>query len=125
MSTLPSILANAEFDDMLGQWRGMSATTREGLIIFGALMLVTTAVTVWAVYVRKPKRRKHRHHHGQHHSREAVEDAVSESADDDSEPRKRRRWRRQRRDHHPRNPTLAETGGLPPVRTGGPPDIQP
>jgi hypothetical protein len=28
---------------------------------------------------------------------------------------------RRRREHRPRNPTLAETGGLPPIRPGGPP----
>jgi hypothetical protein len=32
----------------------------------------------------------------------------------------RRKLRRRRRDHRPRNPTLAETGGLPPIRPDGP-----
>jgi hypothetical protein len=35
--------------------------------------------------------------------------------------RRRRRRRRRRREHRPRNPTLAETGGLPPIRTEAPP----
>jgi hypothetical protein len=34
----------------------------------------------------------------------------------------RRKWRRRRRDHRPRNPTLAETGGLPPIRQPRPPE---
>jgi hypothetical protein len=33
-----------------------------------------------------------------------------------SERRERRRKRRRRRDHRPRNPSLDETGGLPPHR---------
>jgi hypothetical protein len=31
----------------------------------------------------------------------------------------RRKHRRRRRAHRPRNPTLAETGGLPPIKTEG------
>jgi hypothetical protein len=38
---------------------------------------------------------------------------------------RRKRRHRRRREHRPRNPTLAETGGLPPVRTGRPPDPYP
>ncbi|MBI1177679.1 hypothetical protein GC207_09595 [bacterium] len=43
------------------------------------------------------------------------EKAAAETEDDESESPQRRR-RRRRRDHRPRNPTLAEAGGLPPER---------
>ncbi len=49
------------------------------------------------------------------------EDNPSEDPKEDKRERKRRR----RREHRPRNPTLAETGGLPPIRTERPPDGPP
>ena len=36
-----------------------------------------------------------------------------------------REKKRRRRHHCPRNPTLAETGGLPPPRRAGPPESPP
>ena len=48
------------------------------------------------------------------HIREQAERANGANAPDAS-PRKKRR----RRDHRPRNPTLAEAGGLPPEREPG------
>jgi ABC-type nickel/cobalt efflux system permease component RcnA len=96
-------------------WKKMEPGTREGLIIFAALVGVIGLVLLWAVFLRKPRRQHH--HHSHHHSR--AEDG-SDTADSTSSP-KRRKWRRRRRDHRPRNPTLAETGGLPPLRSDGPP----
>jgi hypothetical protein len=46
---------------------------------------------------------------------------LGEDAERDSDRRRRRR----RREHRPRNPTLAETGGLPPVRNQPPRDGSP
>lgn len=50
---------------------------------------------------------------------------VTESgaAGNGNQPHQHRRKRRPRRNHRPRNPTLAETGGLPPERTGPPPSL--
>ena len=41
---------------------------------------------------------------------------MGHSSKTGSEKRERRRKRRRRRDHRPRNPSLDETGGLPPPR---------
>jgi hypothetical protein len=126
MRTTQSILANAEVDSVLAQWRSLSAATREVLIILGAAAVVTVWVMVWALFFRKSHRRQHRHHHGHHYSQgPAVDAGGGDNNDDASQPPKRRKWRRPRREHRPRNPTLAETGGLPPARTGEPPEIQP
>lgn len=40
-------------------------------------------------------------------------------------PHHRGKRRKRLRAHRPRNPTLAETGGLPPLRDDGPPPSQP
>jgi hypothetical protein len=96
--------------------------TREGLIILGALGLVTLAILIWTLFIRKPHRRHHSHHH--HHSHEWGKNPGAEKEAEGGEgSSKRRKWRRQRRPHRPRNPTLAETGGLPPVRSEPPPGL--
>ena len=111
------------------------------LLVLGAVLAVSLLLVVWAKYLRRSKH--HSHHH--HHHRRSGEDLApvaratpaseaagesspdpsfppSEEADadsDDSTSRHHHRHRRRRirrREHRPRNPTLAETGGLPPIR---------
>src|SRR5437588_11834263 len=106
---------------VVATWRKMEPGTREGLLVFTALVVVILTCVLWAVYFRKRRRRHHHHHHAHASTREAT---VSET-DEDPRSHKLRRIRRRRREHRPRNPTLAETGGLPPARTGGPSDASP
>ena len=89
----------------------MAADTREKLILFAALLLVSLLVIIWAVAFRK-RQRTHRSRH--HHPRELAPKVPLEPATNSFFAR--RRQRRRRREHRPRNPTLAETGGLPPLR---------
>ena len=97
---------------------GMSLAARtlgEVLVVLGAMLLVAGAGVVWVLVFRRSRRRTrlyHRHHHR----------ATASAAPDDKQTaapggRRRRRQRAQR----PRFPTLAETGGLPPVRHSPPP----
>ena len=112
---------------------------RDVLIILGALMVLTLIMVLWAKFWRRSSRHHHRRRPHHHHQREAEpleEPAAEETANADAETeapdvdaptgrRHRHRHRRrriQRREHRPRNPTLAETGGLPPVRS---PDTPP
>jgi hypothetical protein len=122
--TISPMLASKEVDDALEQWRTLSPGVRECLVIIAALVAVCIAVLIWVVYFRRVRRRPHGHHHSRHYSQGPATDVVVESEDEPDQPR-RRKWRRPRREHRPRNPTLSETGGLPPVRTGGPPEILP
>jgi len=70
------------------------STVAQVLIYFGALFLVALAVFVWAIF-RTQHRQRHSHHN-----------------------RLKPTSKHQRQSNHlPRNPTLAETGGLPPLRT--------
>jgi len=90
---------------------GLSAGTREKLILLAVLLLVASLalILVFALRKRRPARRS-RHH-------PAHEPAQPVSLESESRAGlARRRQKRRRRDHHPRNPTLAETGGLPPLR---------
>ena len=126
MSTVPFILADADTQEVLASWRMSDPATRERLIIFGAIGLVTVLVLLWAILLRKKRRRRREHHHAPRHSSRPSE--IPEAPDDESAvstPEKRRRRRRSGRKHRPLNPTLAETGGLPPIRSEGPSEPQP
>lgn len=73
----------------------------EYLLLISAILLVAVAFVIWAVVVRKPKgERRYKYHR------------VSRG----EPPPEPRRSKRKRRSEPPRNPTLAETRGLPPVR---------
>lgn len=97
---------------------------RDVLLVLGVILLLTVLLLVWAVrYVR---RRKHHRHsttpqilkHSKD-SEEAAGDAEGGDTQHETQSHHRRR-RHRRRGHRSRNPTLAETGGLPPVRPGAP-----
>ncbi|HTL55510.1 MAG TPA: hypothetical protein VL361_07510 [Candidatus Limnocylindrales bacterium] len=126
MSTIHPFLAQdtLPIDVVSAPWQKMDATTRDILIILGAVALVTLVVLLWAVAFRSKRRRRHHHHH-HHHSHSHTETTAetspeSEPVEESGSRRKRRRHRR--REHRPRNPTLAETGGLPPLRSAPPPE---
>jgi len=121
MTATPSLLAAIEWADVVANWKTMTPADQNRLIIVGALAVVTLLIFIWAVFIRKPGRRSRSHSHTHHHSRPQCDTADGDA----SVLLKRRKWRRQRRPHHPRNPTLAETGGLPPIRRGEPPQGSP
>ncbi len=125
MRALPILLADEEVDTVLSSWSLTNPSTREAIIIFGAIGLVTILVLIWAIYFRK-RRRRHSHHHSHHHSSEPTqspEAPVVEAPATPSPHHHRRRHRR--RGRRTLNPTLAQTGGLPPLRTESPPEPRP
>ena len=105
-----------------GQTGGMvwRDTILLGVALGVAILLLLTFVRL--VYV--PRRRR-REAHGRHRRPVAGTPPTPETklvgADSGSEGSRHRR-RKRRRGHRPRNPTLAETGGLPPIR---PEDVPP
>jgi hypothetical protein len=113
-----------ETSQVMKKWY-LDHTTLEWIILIGATGLVTLLIAGWAKYIRKSPHREHSHHHHRHHRHrhhsEPTETAVAQTeANAPAPPEKRRR---RRRSHHRRrlNPTLAETGGLPPIREEGTP----
>jgi hypothetical protein len=122
ISAIPLLLANADTDEVVTAWRFMDPSTRGGLMIFGAIGLVTLLAVLWAVFLRKSRRRRHSHRHSHQHSPRPTESAEASNDEGDlSSPQGGSKWRRTRRRRRSRNPTLAETGGLPPVRSEEPP----
>jgi hypothetical protein len=89
----------------------LPTTTRlslHGLLpIFAAIFLVVVGFTFWAIFLRKSPRSRQR---GALVDSDPTNERMSSSG---------RRRRRRRRDRRPRNPTRAETGGLPPPGAGG------
>jgi hypothetical protein len=87
-------------------------------------LLVVLAIFYWVAFIRKPGRRRSRHHGGRESSRRGILLTGKEQ----KRHRRHRSWfrfgtrRRHRRRHRerPRNPSLAEIGGLPPVHNDEP-----
>jgi hypothetical protein len=98
-------------------------TLREILLVLGCLAAVSVGLLLWAAYIRKRKRHSSRHSHSSHHfNRTTPGVGTPAPVEKGSEPRRRRhRHRRRRSSSYPLNPTLAQTGGLPPVRRDEPP----
>jgi len=83
--------------------------------MLGALAAAVVIASIWAVrYSKKKKRRKKRHHH--HSQTRAGSAEPTARVESEAETKKRKKWRKPRRPHRPLNPTLAQTGGLPPLR---------
>jgi len=108
MSAFPSASFFKPFVPMLGA-SPAARTLAELLVLIGAVLLVALAVMIWAVAFRKKRKRTRLYHR---HHRSSAESAASANSEKRSPGSRRRREGRER----PRNPTLAETGGLPPVR---------
>ncbi len=124
MSAIPILLADEETEVVVSAWRLTSGSAREMILIFGAMGLVTILLVIWAIYFRK--RRRHAHHHAHRHASEPTPSPEVAAAGSGAAPSQgRHRRRRSRRRHRPLNPTLAETGGLPPIRQESPPEPQP
>ncbi len=118
-------------DVITNPWHWMGLSLKELLALLGAVALVTALLVIWAVYFRKsPRRHSHSRYRDSHHrhSHEPSNSSLGSQEEADSEAsndKRYRRKRRRRREHRPRNPTLAETGGLPPIRAERPPDSLP
>ena len=79
--------------------------SQEMYIILGVSLLLAGLLFVWAFYIRKPKSRSR----GRRIITRPAE--ISRSPREHQKRTKKRRWKY-------RNPTLSETGGLPPRKSG-------
>jgi FtsZ-interacting cell division protein ZipA len=115
-------------DVIPGAYHWMGLTLKELLMVLGAVSVVTLFIFIWAAYFRKrPRQHSHRRDHQHHRSDEQTnaEGAPTSVESEQDNERRYRKKRRRRREHRPRNPTLAETGGLPPLRPERPSDPLP
>jgi hypothetical protein len=91
---------------VIWDWTQVGGSSVELKVFFAALSLVILALVIWAVFIRKPDNEKRPRHHWK---------TPKSAGPDVTDGGHRRRHRRRRKDR-PRNPTLAETGGLPSAR---------
>lgn len=91
---------------------GARHTLGGALPVIAAALVVLAVLLLWAVFLRKPARRRERGRLIEQKS--SAPKARSEGESGRSSGRRRRR----RESHRPRNPTLSETGGLPPLGAG-------
>jgi hypothetical protein len=121
--------------------KGAGLVLGDVLLVLGAVLTVSLVLVVWAKYLRRSKHHSHHHHHHRRSGEDLApvarvtsavepagesspnpsfppsEEAAADSDESTSRHHHRHRRRRiRRREHRPRNPTLAETGGLPPIR---------
>ncbi len=90
----------AVLDAMFNRWNNMSPIRHNLVLALVVLVFLALGVAIWAMFVHAPN-----HPNKNRHNKKK------------NEPEKRhRKWRKRRREHRPLNPTLAETGGLPPAR---------
>jgi hypothetical protein len=124
MNTIPCLGTINDLQQLTDTWRPTISATLEYLALIGAVALVTLLIAIWAIYFRKPHHRhSHSHSHVHQHAHEwGKNPGAPTDAAFANQPSQRRKWRRRRREHRPRNPTLAETGGLPPIRDQRPGD---
>lgn len=89
-------------------------TTSMVALVLAAVLGVVLLVVLWAVFIRKPARAAERGR--------LVESSPATEAERSGRSSRRRK---RRRDNGVRNPTLAETGGLPEVRIPRKPPTDP
>jgi len=96
---------------------------RDSFVVLTVLGTIILAIAIWANYFRQsPKtRRRREHRHALEKSAETTRQAnlQGDEALATADSGRARRKRKRRREHRPRNPTLAETRGLPPPRPEG------
>jgi hypothetical protein len=80
----------------------------DALTVIAATLVVVALLVVWAIFFRKPQTDAGR--------TRVYKSRPTEEETEDGRIRKRKRVKRPRREHRSRNPTLAEAGGLPPVK---------
>jgi hypothetical protein len=101
-------------DTLVPNLQKTSAGHNSLTLLFGALGSVTFLILLWAIFIRKrPDEGSRRYTYPSRDSKSRTRDNLNQSNGQSDGRRRRRRKRRSR------NPTLAETGGLPPVRTEG------
>ena len=118
MNLFTCLLAQAPANCLAAFGPKLMTELRNHVSLMGAFTAVILLVLLWALYVRKPERRD-TNLYARYGLRESAagHGGVPDSGTGESGGKHYRRRRRRRRAHRPRNPTLAETRGLPPVRS--------
>jgi len=116
MTNFVSLLAQLDAFNPLGPMPPVSKTTglvfRDMVLIGAAVLGLSLLLILWARrYVRRSKRHRH-----EHRSESRPVGQEESSPRHHHRHRHHHRRRRHSREERGSNPTLAETGGLPPIR---------
>jgi FtsZ-interacting cell division protein ZipA len=111
-----------DIETLLSTPSRMPAGLLDFLIVIGVILLVVLIVFYWAYAVRKRKNRNRKYR--QHHHQKGIREQFQKNAGDIKELIRQRRHGRHR-EHRSLNPTLAQTGGLPPLREAEKPSPPP
>ena len=115
MERISFFLAQIDVKDSLVADFHKTGSSRGGLTpLFVAFGIVTFLILFWAIFIRKKPDETSRRY--SYPSRDSKGNDAGTSSESAAKSEKRRRRKRKRRS---RNPTLAETGGLPPIRSDG------
>src|SRR6267142_2132479 len=102
----------ADPKDLGGYWYNTNISKAGVGTLIAAISVVTVLILVWAIFIRKPDDDRPRRYR---YPKPAEKEPAKDEEDGGSD-RHGRRKKRRRREHRVRKPTLAETGGLPPLR---------
>jgi hypothetical protein len=105
--------------------KSTSFVMQDMFLIIAAALALAVLLGFGVYFWNKNRRHHHHHHHGstKRYSTPPAKPPPEDEDEEDTEPeegKSRHRRRRRKHNHRPRNPTLAETGGLPPLRQGDP-----
>lgn len=101
------------FDTTLPPIKPVGPAFKEWGFLLGAIFMVAALVILWIVFSGKSRRHAARREERRRRRRSFHRSGAEPEPRGDKPSGRRRR----RRHHRPRNPTLAETGGLPPLRS--------
>lgn len=114
MIRTPMAAAGVDLPEMARAAQSGPSSSSMVAIVLMAILVVVLFVVLWAVFIRKPARASERGR------LVAAKDGESDSGSGSGGRRRRRK-----RDHRGRNPTLAETGGLPELKSSEQPPPTP
>ena len=112
MAFIP-LLADTFTEQVKAVTHGSRVSSRDILIVLSVGLTVGFVLGAY-IYFRFRKKRKAAD--TQRVGRKVLSSSAVSDSEEDSGEHRRVRKRRRRRDHRPRNPSLQQTGGLPPPR---------
>lgn len=122
MSSFWLWLAAADLSQLRALEKNGPAKTDVGVVL-GAIGAVVVSVLLWAIFFRKRRDETAQRYREHFLSRQKPGPHAVDQSNGSASGLRRKRKRR--REHRQLNPTLAQTGGLPPLRNHVPTDDPP
>jgi len=106
------IFAAPTLTDLPEASRGSRLVALDMSIVMLLIGLIVVSIIVWAVFIRGPRK----HPEEINRPKLGTNPNPNVTITEDGRERHKKKHRQRRRDHRQRNPTLDQTGGLPPPR---------